>query len=311
MATIAQSPHWIDPEDQADAECLADLRDLIVSLHPGLAGSRFRLLAAGWDCLGVDVDNRLLFKFPRNAAAAAALEREARMLDLVRPAVTLPVPDPMLVREPSLHSWHVKLPGEHLLPDHYDELPEGARARLAESLSRFFAELHAIPLTAALAAGAEPEPDWPPLDEVTRLALPLLPERLRTAGLAVVDAFAELGPDPLGEALGHFDVHGWNMAWDHAAQRLNGLYDFGDAGLGGPHLEFVATSLVSADLAARVMAGYERRTGCAVDPDRVWLLAGARRLRELAAEAIEPTSFASAQATRSVELAARSLGRRG
>lgn len=143
---------------------------------------------------------------------------------------------------------------------------------------------------------------------MVRRAVPLLPERLRTAGRAVLGTFAELGPDPLGEVIGHFDAHGWNMAWDPAAQRLNGIYDFGDAGLGGAHLEFVATSLVSSDLAARVMAAYERTTRRAVDPDPVAILAGAYRLRELAAE---PTSFALAQAITWVEAGARVLGKCG
>lgn len=120
---MTTSANRTEPEGRGAGEGLAALRDLIVTAHPDLAGSRFRLLAAGWDCLGIDVDDRLIFKVPRDAEATAALEGEARLLDLVRPAVTLPVPDLVLFREPRLHSRHAKLPGEHLLAPHYEALP--------------------------------------------------------------------------------------------------------------------------------------------------------------------------------------------
>lgn len=309
---MAKPADRTEPGGPGECKILADLRDVVVARHPELAGSRFRLLAAGWNCLALDVDDRLIFKVPRHAKATAELETEARLLDLVRPSVALPVPDLVLFREPRLHSRHSKLPGEHLQREDYEALPEGARARLAEDLARFLAELHAIPPAAARAAGAGPEPVWLRPDEVARrLDAPLVPRRLRTAGRAVLDAFTGLGRDPLGEALCHFDVRGRNMAWDHAAQRLNGLYDFGDACLGGPHLEFLSTSRVSADLAARVMAAYGRATGCAVDADRVAILVAAYRLRVLAAEATARTAFALAEAAASVEAAARALGGRG
>lgn len=293
---MSEATRWITPEGQGEGEGLAAYRDLIAAAHPDLAGAPLRLLTAGWDCVGLDVDDRLIVKVPRDAEAAVALEAEARLLALVRPAVSMAVPDMRLVREPRLHSLHPKLRGEHLLAADYAAMPEPARAGLAEDLALFFAELHAIPLAAARAAGADAEPPWPALEEIARLAVPLLPKDLRTVGLAVLDAFARRGPDPLGEVLGHFDAHGWNMAWDHGAQRLNGLYDFGDAGIDERHREFVAPGLISADLVARTVAAYGRRSGLTVDPGRVAILAAAHRLRELAEEARDPTPFALAQA---------------
>ena len=46
---------------------------------------------------------------------------------------------------------------------------------------------------------------------------------------------AAMPPDPLGTVYGFFDGHGWNMAFDHARGRLNGIFDFGDSGFGPLH----------------------------------------------------------------------------
>src|SRR5690606_2345867 len=98
----------------------------------------------------------------------------------------------------------------------------------------------------------------------------------------------DLDPDPYGTIYGFFDGHGWNMAFDHAAGRLNGVYDFADSGLGPLHQDFLYSNLISADLTARIITAYERETGRHIDRDRVDLLTGTHRLWELAMEAHLP-----------------------
>ena len=81
-------------------------------------------------------------------------------------------------------------------------------------LARFLAEVHRVevPFAARVQdwAGAERLADW----------VPGLPEGLRGAAARVVADYADLPPDPLGEVFGHFDSHGWNMAFDPAAGRF-------------------------------------------------------------------------------------------
>ena len=84
----------------------------------------------------------------------------------------------------------------------------------------------------------------------------------------MVDDYTALPPDPLGEVFGQFDGHGWNMAFDHAAGWLNGIYDFGDAGIGVRHRDFIYCGLTSLDLMARVVLAYGAATGLAVDLNR-------------------------------------------
>jgi hypothetical protein len=71
------------------------------------------------------------------------------------------------------------------------------------------------------------------------------------------------------------------MAFDHAAGRLNGIFDFGDSGFGPLHREFVQTSWVSPDLTERIVAEYQALTGRPLDRERIRLTTGVLRLSEL------------------------------
>lgn len=79
----------------------------------------------------MNVDDRLIFKFPRHEPAARALAAETRLLDSIRPAVRMPVPAMTFFAGPPTFTRHVKLPGEHLVTAQYDRLPADARDRLA------------------------------------------------------------------------------------------------------------------------------------------------------------------------------------
>lgn len=263
-------------------------RAAILRAFPDLAASPFRLLAESWDSTAVEVDGRLVFKFPRHEAAAQRLRKEAALLGLVRPAMSLPVPDLALEEGPPLFSRHAKIPGEHLLTAQYAELPEEARRRLAEDLAGFHAELHRLDPGRMTAAGAGPVEDWGTAEEIGVKALPVLTPELRGAAERLLAAYDELPPDPHGAIYGFFDGHGWNMAFDHGRQRLNGIYDFADSGIGPLHREFVYSGFVSPDLTTRLVTAYEALTGLTLDRRRIAILTGTHRLWELAELAGDP-----------------------
>ncbi|WP_210240424.1 phosphotransferase family protein [Mesorhizobium comanense] len=259
-----------------------ECRHAIIAAHPHLAGAKFAVAGRGWHSLAVEVDGRHIFKFPEGEEAEAALLREARLLGAARPFVRTPVPDMTIHSGPPLFSMHGKLPGRTLEPADYAKLNDTARARLADDLALFFAELHAIAPSVMRAAGAEPVGWWDTQEGTLASVWQLLPSELRREAEMAIQAYHELGPDPLGEVYGFFDAHGWNMAFDHDRSRLAGIFDFADSGFGPPHREFVQVSLIDPDLALRGIRAYEARSGNLLDPRRVFLLAAAMRLSELA-----------------------------
>lgn len=276
-----------------DEEGIDAFRAVITAAFPDLADATFRLLAPGWHSTAVEVDGWLVFKFPRHEAAERALAREAGLLAVVRPAVTMDVPELTLHPGPPLFSRHEKIQGGQLVGAQYDRLPERARQRLAERMALFYAELHGLDPSRMEAAGARPVEPWLPPGEILDKALPALPPVLRARAERTVAAWRDLPPDPYGTTYGFFDGHGWNMAFDHARGRLNGIYDFADSGFGPLHQEFVYPSLTALDLASRIIAAYEALTGRVLDRRRVALLTGVHRLSELAALADDPAHVAT------------------
>ncbi len=265
------------------------LRSVIVEVFPDLAAGAFTSQTRGWDSVAIDVDARLMFKSPRHEAGRAGLVREASLLAIIHPTVTLPTPNMTLHQGPQdgppLFSRHDKLRGGYLEPALYVGLAEPARDRLAQDLALFYAQLHALPTAALEAAGAEPIKPWLGPDDILKRAWPVLTQPLRAYAERTIAAWRALPPDPHGAAYGFFDGHGWNMAFDPAAGRLNGVYDFGDSGFGQLQQEFIYSNMISPDLTARVIDRYETLTGRLLDRARIGLLFEVLRLSELASNA--------------------------
>lgn len=183
--------------------------------------------------------------------------------------------------------------GEHLLTAQYELLPVEPRQRLAADMALFYAQLHDLDAGDMETAGAGPIEPWLPPEEVIRKVRPVLPSRIRAYADHTIAAWRQLPPDPYGTTYGFFDGHGWNMAFDHAAKRLNGIYDFGDSGFGPLHQEFIYTNFIGRDLTARIVAEYEALSGLALDRERIDLLSGVLRLSELAELADDPVHVAA------------------
>lgn len=263
-------------------------RTSIEAALPQIRATSLRVLGTGFHSIALETGNGLVLKFPRSEEAAAALVREAAALKIVQPAVSLRVPDLRLAKGSPPFSWHEKLPGEHLLAEHYEDLDAAARKRLALDLAGFYAQLHRLDVVEMEGQGIGPIAAWQTPQAIIERALPLLPAELFELARSTLAAFEALPFDPHGIVYGFFDGHGWNMAFDHEAGRLNGIYDFADSGLGPLHLEFVPSSLISHDLTARIVDAYEEMTGKALDRRRIDILTGLHRLSDLAELAHDP-----------------------
>lgn len=267
---------------------IASMRDLILSVHPELSGVSFTVLDAGWDSVAVDAGGEYIFKFPRDSKAAATLEKEARLLAVVRPRVSMTIPDLELIPGPPLFSRHRKIPGDHLLAEDYARLPEPARQALAAELALFYHQLHRVGHAEISAAGATLVGNWPAADELARDLRPLLGEEQYRVAEEALARWENLPPDPCGTIYGFFDGHGWNMAFDHGNQRLGGIFDFADSGFGDLHREFIYTDLIDRDLTRRLVGEYEKLGGIPLDRGRIDLLSGILALSDLAGEADHP-----------------------
>ncbi len=272
-------------QPQADIDVL---KSVITTHYPELATSTFELLNQGWDSAAVEVDGKWIFKFPREQDDAGALLYEAGLLKVFQPALTMRVPALEIIAGPPMFSRHEKIPGGHLTPELYVRLNTTTRDRLASDLARFYAELHRFDRKLIAQAGAVPIRPWQPAEVILRQVHPLLAEPLFTLVERTITEWQDQPADPHGTTYGFFDGHGWNMAFDEAEGKLNGIYDFADSGFGPLHQDFIYSNWISRDLTERIVTQYERLTGLSLDRRRIEVLSGVIRLSELAEYAHDP-----------------------
>jgi hypothetical protein len=263
----------------AGADIAAEYRDAIRTVRPGLADLPMVLHTGGWDSNAVEAGDTI-FKFPKHADAPARLRREAKFLALIAPRVPLAVPRMKLHETPTLFSEHVMIPGTIIETAGYDVLTEAQKDAMAAALAGFYAALHAIPVEDAIAAGAEPKPEWPEAGAVMPALGERLPGHLHEFAEQAFAEYRELPPEQ--QIFGYFDGHGWNMAFDHERGVLNGVYDFADAAIGPLTREFTYSNLTSPDLTQRLITTYEGLTGKAIDRRAVDIRTTVQHLSELA-----------------------------
>jgi aminoglycoside phosphotransferase (APT) family kinase protein len=223
----------------------------------------------GGDNLVAEVGGEWIYKFPNSIRSAERLCFEAGILARLRKYLAIRVPKMVLYRNPTIYSRHQKIGGNKLQSEHYSALSEKEKDALADALAQFFRELHGIPFLKAVSWGARPVEDQILTEEICSRAEKQLPVQFRNFPAETLRRWSAAAINPARRVLGHFDCHGGNIAFDQEHGRINGIFDFANAGLGDLHLDLCRLNWVSQDLTTRVIDRYERSSGSCVDRQRV------------------------------------------
>jgi aminoglycoside phosphotransferase (APT) family kinase protein len=131
----------------ADVTITVDLvRGLLASQAPDLAQGRLRHFAHGWDnesfLLERDEAAQVLVRIPRREVAAQCLINEQRFLPEIAQRLPIPVPEPIILGEPTPEypfAWSVV---PHLPGTTARDVSPAERAHVAEPLAEAFVALH-------------------------------------------------------------------------------------------------------------------------------------------------------------------------
>ena len=210
-----------------------------------------------------------IVRLPGPEGAFGDLVREAAFCRLL-PNGKLETPDLTISYGDYPFSWHPKLLGETFMPDHYQAMDEARKDQTASDIADLFVAMHNLPPDQVRKAGIGAVYDFFPRDAMIGLQ-DILADDLKDQFEKAMADWSDLTVEDTDLVPGHFDVHGWNMAFDAKAQRVAGVFDFADCGIGDRAREFSPLNGVSADLTRRVMDHYQARTGLAVSWERVCL----------------------------------------
>lgn len=192
----------------------------------------------------VIVNGEIVFRFPKHEYGFNHLKAEATILRLLQNYITLEIPSPLYESEDCLA--YRMITGETLRRDLLIRLPESDQQAVADQLAHFLKELHGVPV-----------------NQITDFEMPLADALVKYEGWVNVygrireKVFPLLMPHLREWVAEHFESHladrsnfeyelkmvdtdipPYHILFDRQRWRINGIIDFGCAGLGDPAIDF-------------------------------------------------------------------------
>jgi aminoglycoside 2''-phosphotransferase len=226
-------------------------RQIIEDSVPGLRVETCKLHLSGWDSVALEVNDALIFRFPRpnRPDVEAQLEKERALLPELAKTLPLPIPQFEYVGDGPSGSGrqfvgYCKIDGVELRGD---ALAKAHQETLARQLAEFLSCLHGFPVEQAIQSGlpAASADDWRRQYEelyqrVSDSVFPLLEESIRAQHMALWEGFLSNDDHFVFQpALIHRDLGSDHILYNSARGALAGIIDWGDMGIGDPAFDFV------------------------------------------------------------------------
>ncbi|MFN8527008.1 MAG: phosphotransferase [Anaerolineae bacterium] len=232
-----------------------------------------------------------VYRFARADWAVPALQQESAVLRLIRDHVTMRVPSFTVIADDFVRYRFIE--GEPLTRNTILQLPDYDQDWLAEQLASFLSQLHSVPLDQLQDAGIgqsggrQSQNEWLELyDHIQRELYPLM---YRITRDHIDQHFSPLVNDPnwldFQPTLIHDDLAQYHILYDPADCYINGIIDFGTAGLGDPARDYgILINVFGESFVAR-MAKYDSSIEACIERARFyhgtaelqWLLIGVRQ----------------------------------
>ena len=192
----------------------------------------------------VVVNGDLVFRFPKHEYGFKHLKDEARILRLLQDYITLDIPSPLYESDDCL--GYRLIPGETLRRDVLLRLPEGDQQAMADQLAQFLKELHGLPVKQItdfempMADALMKYDGWVrAYESIREEVFPLLMRHVREWVTEHFEShLAERGNFEYELKMVDTDIPPYHILFDRLRNRINGVIDFGSAGLGDPAIDF-------------------------------------------------------------------------
>jgi aminoglycoside 2''-phosphotransferase len=216
----------------------------IRELFPELTIERASLNGEGLLNDVVFVNDALVFRFAKRDFFFKNPEEEAHLLRFLRPYITLRIPEPIYASAELLA--YPLIPGETLRRDVLMRLAETDQQAIANQLAQFFKELHGVPVQEAgsfnipTADALMKREGWKQVYErIQARVFPLLQRHQRDWAIEHFETHLSEPENFTYELkMTHTDIPPYHIMFDRERRRINGIIDFGCAGLGDPAIDF-------------------------------------------------------------------------
>ncbi|MFH0770441.1 MAG: phosphotransferase [Candidatus Peregrinibacteria bacterium] len=219
---------------------------MIRNIFPQIKINEITLAGEGMDSRAYFVNGKMVFRFPKNPTARKSLGVEIALLPEIQKHVDLPTPSFQWIgREADtlLFAGYPRIPGEELSAC-WLQLTGKEQADVLHTLAQFFEQIHAFPVPQARALGVPEQKDRRiykgDFVQVANDLHDLLPQKMEKFTSQLYDALMKNKRNfEYSPVLLQADFSPGHIFYSMKEQRVTGVIDFGDVGIGDPAFDLM------------------------------------------------------------------------
>jgi len=215
------------------------LLQLIKKEFPKLHWKKFKIITKGWDFIVIILDNKLVFRFPRDKEGKIGLKKEINFLKNFKKHSKITIPDYKYIAKNYSLSGYTLIPGKDMKIWRYRKLTLNQKQILAKQIAKFLSDLHTTPISIMKRYDikkSDPNESFKHLVKVTKKYI--LP-KLKTKDIILIKNHFKDLKHSINDKFKSVFVHG-DLGADHMLWNKNsiGIIDFGDIHIGDPAKDF-------------------------------------------------------------------------
>lgn len=220
------------------------------------------------------INDDIIVKFPQRKNIVHEFKQDNALLRFLHGKTSLPIPNSKIQEGEYTYSWHKKIPGNFIFQAGLDALPPAKRQKFCDDIAAFVFGLHSM--TDEVFNNVY-IPYWDRFERYPKpaeiIARTAADKKLSASDRAFLKSFYKkfiLANENAIVRFSHFDIMPKNIAFDFKKGKIEGIYDFGDAGIGDIHQDFSQIGLhYGFDTLSKIVARYEKLSGLRLDIDKI------------------------------------------
>lgn len=222
------------------------------------------LITYGWDHNVVNLDDSLVFRFPKRKKQVPRFKAEVKLLEHLAPQMPVPVPEYVYTPDDLSFGGYNLLSGTEMLPEIFNDLEENKRKAIAKQIGAFLSVLHSTPINLTKEAGFQEESGgywWSQhhkRETLEKLKEKVFPKLSREDVEWVEHQFQEYLALSFSFDLTviHSDLTADHILIDPVQGGVTGIIDFGDIEFSDPAIDFSGLWAYGNDFPEQTLSHY-------------------------------------------------------
>lgn len=210
---------------------------------PDVKWKHYKLLTHGWDHIVIVLDDRVVFRAPKDVpnSLLSELPDEVRLLHYLNSKVEVGIPEYIYVSKDKSFAGYKMLNGQELKPSQFNLFPTRVKEKFAEQMSDFLTALHTFQKSSLAKYNIRMENPQKNYSEFVCKTKKLVFPKMNIKEIQIIKKyFKELKTalnSNYSNTLIHNDLTWEHILWDNKKKQAN-IIDFSDRAFGDPAFDF-------------------------------------------------------------------------